>query len=132
MDSTKNKKSTTWEKGGASPNPSGRRKGTGRPISRLRSTLNKLKLLEPEAVEIIGKGLVPDLDGEGKEIPVDSKKLDNAWKIINAINTLTRGAIAEEAYKISTQEPLEPLQEQKEATNDAPPKRFSLTMIEEE
>lgn len=118
---------TAWKKG-VSANPNGRPKtggrGTGRPISRLRSTLNKLKELEPEAIEVITLSL------EGTE--VDKSQLDSAWKVINSLISLTRGAIAEESYKIDARDAQQPDAERANGTTGATRPRMSMTLIEDE
>lgn len=96
-----------WVKGAGSANPSGRPKGkVAKPISRLRSTLNKLKQLEPDAVEVIEKSLLGKNDSEDQEEggSVAKSQVDTAKWIITSIASLTRTAIAEETYKSDLQE----------------------------
>ena len=116
---------TKMRKGQPSLNPKGRPKGTAKPISRLRSTLNKLKGLEPEAVEIIEKII------SGAE--VDKSQADTAKWVISMINTLTKGAIAEESYKLDARERQSvSKEEQGTGTEGKPSKRFSIQMISDE
>lgn len=118
---TETKRKVVWQKGGKSPNPAGRPKGTGKPISRLRSTLNKLKNIEPEAIEVIESAVL------GKE--VDKTQLDTSKWVITSISTLTRAALAEESHKIE----LDALQQQKNLANGttgtSQPAKFSMKMI---
>lgn len=118
--------STKWKEG-ESGNPRGRPKGSGRPISRLRSTLNKLKRIEPEAIEIIEKVIA----GESEDLNKD--QIDMSKWTITMINTLTRGAIAEESFKEDSNKRKEEESEQKaNGTTGTPTKRFSLNMIDED
>lgn len=87
------KNDTTWKKG-QSGNPKGRPKGIPKSISALRSTLNKLKLLEPEAIENISKAV------EGND-DVSNSQVDISKWLITTISQLTRTAIAEENYRDS-------------------------------
>lgn len=114
---------TAW-KAGQTGNPKGRPKGTSRPISRLRSTLNKLKELEPDAVDIIARAI----EGDGT---LDKSQLDTAKWVIQNINTLTRGAIAEESYKLDVKDRQE--EEKANGTTGVRPKpRLSLKIIDED
>lgn len=118
---------TKWKKGQASPNPRGRPKNTGRPISRLRSTLNKLKRIEPEAIEIIEKVI----SGESEDLNKD--QIDMSKWTITMINTLTRGAIAEESFKEdSNNKKKEETEEKANGTTGVPVKRFSLNMVDDD
>lgn len=115
---------TAWKKGQSSPNPKGRPKNTSRPISRLRSTLNKLKELEPEALEVIAAGI------RGEE--VDSKRVDNSWKLINSLPVFTRAAISEESFKMDVKEKNEE-SEKATGTEGAPAKpRLSLKIVSDD
>ena len=131
------KKNPGFQKG-RSGNENGRPKtGVGKPISRLRSTLNKLKGLEPDAVDIIEKvikGQKQELNEDGEVVGVIAKEqVDTAKWVITMINTLTRGAIAEESYKLDLRESKENSQEGRaNGTTGSAPKRFSLTMVSDE
>ena len=117
---------TAWKKGAPSPNPAGRPKGTATPISRLRSTLNKLKGLEPEAIQIIEKVIKSDLANVSKD------QIDMAKWVIGQINTLTRGAIAEESFKMDVREKNEE-SEKANGTTGAPAKpRLSLKIVSDD
>lgn len=94
---------TQWERG-QSGNPKGRPKGTGRPISGLRRTLNKFRELSPEAMEIITQGLK---EKEGSPVEKEESKstpraLEIAKWIIQQELAYTRGAIAEETARGQT------------------------------
>lgn len=117
---------TAWKKGQPSPNPAGRRKGTATPISRLRSTLNKLKSIEPEAIEIIEKVIKSDVANVSKD------QIDMAKWVIAQINSLTRGAIAEESFKMDVREKNEE-SEKANGTTGAPAKpRLSLKIVSDD
>lgn len=132
-----NKNKGAW-KPGQTGNPSGRPRtggrGTGRPISRLRSTLNKLKELEPDAIEVIGKSLNPDVDEDGRDIPVPKDKLDTAKWIVSSLNTLTRGAIAEESYRLDVRDRKESEESDRATGTEGKAKkpRLSLRIVEDE
>lgn len=119
------KKSAQWEKGQASPNPNGRPKGTGRPISRLRSTLNKLKGFEQEAVDIVGMVLAGEHEGLSKE------QIDMAKWLIARLESYTRSAISEESFKADTA-PQKEADSLKATGTEGRPQRFSLSFVEEE
>lgn len=116
---------------GQSGNPEGRPKtggaGTGKPISRLRSTLNKLKELEPDAIAAIQKALNGDTT-------IDKAQVDTAKWIVTSIASLTRTAIAEETYKIDLRKEQNIGEEggDKPASNVTPISRFSTTLVQEE
>ena len=125
------KDSKKWVKGMKSPNSQGRPKtasGKGKPISRLRSTLNKLKEIEPESIEVIQKAVL------GEE--VDKVQLDTSKWVISSITTITRAAIAEEQYKseLDRLNRVESIPEVKATgTEDVKPvSRFSLRIVEDE
>lgn len=101
----------------------GRPKGSGGSISRLRSTLNKIKELEEDAINLIADKI------HGKK--VDKDQVENAWKVINSLISLTRGAIAEEQFRDNKREKREEKQAeavQMEGTNNRPIK-FQTTII---
>jgi hypothetical protein len=124
MTAKKETKGTAW-KPGQSGNMNGRPKGTGRPVSRLRGTLNKLKGIEPEAIAIIEGVVKGDLANFTKD------QIDMAKWIIAQINSLTRGAIAEESFKIDST-PQREQEEQANGTTGAVKPRFSLNIVDEE
>jgi hypothetical protein len=135
-------------KQGASGNLNGRPKGkVAKPISRLRSTLNKLKQLEPDAIEVIEKSLLGKNDAEAKENsetkedreiiePVSKSQVDTAKWIITSIASLTRTAIAEETYRSDLQEKNSiPENEKATGTNDVAPRapaRFETRILDSE
>ena len=114
---------------GRSGNPNGRPKGTtNKPISRLRSTLNKLKQLEPDAVEVIEMSLSGD--------DIDKARVDTAKWVVTSIASLTRTAITEESYKASVNNSNRDQQGQEAmatGTNDSKPdapRRFTTAIVE--
>lgn len=118
-------KPTQFKKGEGSANPHGRPKGRmSKPISRLRSTLNKLKQLEPDAVDVIEKSLLNDDD-------VQKPQVDTAKWIITSIASLTRTAIAEESYKVDLKTKEEEMMKST-GTNDSKPIRFTTHIIAED
>jgi len=78
-----------WQKGGKSPNPTGRPKGTGKPVSKLRQPLNQLLKIVPKCVEVIEA--VQSGKGEYTKEQTDMSK----W-VIQSVVTLTRAATADE------------------------------------
>ena len=113
-----------WQKGvKGGPNPAGRPKNSGRPISKLRGTLNKLKGLEEDAVEIISKALAGEFD--------DKERTDLAKWVINILPTYTRAAIAEESYKTDLKESQQSQEEAKKTGTDNAPARFTMTLVED-
>lgn len=122
-----NKEDTKWVKG-QSGNPRGRPRGTGRPISPLRSTLNKLKGSEAESADIIARVI----DGDEE---VSNKQADMAKWLISMLVTMTRGAIAEEDHRTKLQEDNRESQgaaEEKANGTTGRPKRLSLTILDED
>lgn len=121
------KKSNVMVKG-VSFNPNGRPKGAAKPISRLRSTLNKLKQLEPDAVDVIEKALLNKNVGAD----VDKSQVDTAKWIITTIASLTRTAITEETFKsdMNDRSNMENLKDK--ATGTGKPVRFTTHIIQEE
>lgn len=89
------KKKDGWEKGGASPNPNGRPKGSGRKVSSLRTIFNKLKKMDQEAIDTIQKSLT-----EGSA--VDKDKVQTAKWVINTITVVHKACLQEESDKAST------------------------------
>lgn len=114
-------KDNKW-KPGVSGNSKGRPRGTGRPVSRLRGTLNKLKGIEPEAIEIIESVV------KGEMANLTKDQIDMAKWIIGQINSLTRGAIAEESFKIDSA----PKEDVAKANGTTGKPRFSLSLVEDE
>ena len=111
---------TKMRKGAPSLNPKGRPRGKSGPISRLRGTLNKLKGLEADAIQVISDAL------EGLE--VDKAQLDTAKWVINSLPNYTRAALAEESYKLEVAREND-AENKKTGTDDAPV-RFTMKMIE--
>lgn len=115
------KTTTLWKKG-KSGNPNGRpRRGAGKPISSLRSTLNKLKALEPKAIDVIEASL--------NDEDIEKPQVDTAKWIISSIASLTRTAITEESFRSDLREKEE---EALKATGTDSPKpiKFSTRLVE--
>lgn len=113
------------QKGDKAHNPTGRPTvPKGRSISRLRRTLNKLKQLEPDAIEVIEQSIL------GEDI--DKARVDTAKWLIGTLATLTRTSIAEEqakdAFKKEKMEDMAEAGMLKEATNNKPV-RFQTTIV---
>lgn len=117
---------TAWKKGQPSPNPAGRRKGTGKPISRLRSTLNKLKEREQLAVEIIDEVL------EGRHENLTKEQIEMAKWVLSKIESYTRSAIHEESFKMDVREKEQESAQANGTTGAAPKPRLSLTIVSDE
>lgn len=115
---------TAWKKG-KSANPNGRPRGTGKPISRLRSTLNKLKEREQLAVEIIDEVL------EGRHENLTKEQIEMAKWVLSKIESYTRSAIHEESFKMDVREK-EQESVQANGTTGAPKPRLSLTIVSDE
>ena len=115
---------TAWKKG-KSANPNGRPRGTGKPISRLRSTLNKLKEREQLAVEIIDEVL------EGHHENLTKEQIEMAKWVLSKIESYTRSAIHEESFKMDVREK-EQESVQANGTTGAPKPRLSLTIVSDE
>lgn len=118
------KKDTRW-KPGVSGNSKGRPRGTGKPISRLRSTLNKLKEREQLAVEIIDEVL------EGRHENLTKEQIEMAKWVLSKIESYTRSAIHEESFKMDVREK-EQESVQANGTTGTPKPRLSLTIVSDE
>lgn len=86
---------TTWKKGCESPNPYGRKgnpdkpKGVkGKPISKLRATISKLRELEPKALENIRMSI------EGED--VDKESLATSKWLVSTVVSTVKAALSEE------------------------------------
>lgn len=129
MSITERKKpSTAWEKG-QTGNSRGRPKGTGRPVSKLRNTLSKLRELEKQALDNIAESVgKKDID---KEVIATSK-----W-VITTIVAVNKAANAEEAFLQSLreyndmQENLEQEQELKREGSTNNVVRFTTKLVKE-
>ncbi len=130
------KKNTNLFQKGKSGNKNGRPKtalGKGKPISRLRSTLNKLKLLEQDAIEAIEATLKGGVENsDGVVIEADKDKTDIAKWIITSISSLTRTAIAEESYRADLQDKAIPAKATGTNDSTSKPVRFTTHIIQDE
>lgn len=131
--SATNKSPTQWEKG-QSGNPKGRPKGTGRPISGLRRTLNKLREHTQEAMDILIAGMKEVESKESEEVKKEKQPTPRAYEIakwlVQQELAYTRGAIAEESargvpYFTPTEE--EPVEEKPKER----PRRYKVHKAEE-
>lgn len=120
--------STAWKKGDPSPNPKGRPKGTGRPVSALRSTLNKLKKLEDKSIENISLVINGENKDENGNPLVSKDQVDLSVKIINMIQAFHKGALAEEQSKIETRNQAESEEEEDDEEVKPPKATFSTKM----
>lgn len=126
---TTKKKSNLFQpgkSGNAEGRPKTGGKGTGKPISSLRSTLNKLKAYEPEAVEVIGKVLSGDQGDLTKE------QIEMAKWVLARLESYTRSAISEESFKLDVREKENVLKAT--GTDDGAPKpaRFTTHIIQDD
>lgn len=120
---------TAWKKGQPSPNPAGRprSRGVGKPISRLRSTLNKLKEREQLAVQIIDNVL------EGHHENLSKDQIEMAKWVLARIESYTRSAIHEESFKMDVREKTQEDSAQSNGTTGTPYKpRLSLTIVSDD
>jgi len=110
---------TMWEKGAPSPNPNGRPRKSGKPVSSLRKTLSKLKALETKSLENIEKSV------NGQE--VDKECLASSKWVITTAVSVQKACVAEElAVHGIRSDNAEDAQEEKE---EEPVTRFSLQML---
>lgn len=89
-------KNTTSFEAGKSGNPSGRPKGKGRPVSRLRTTLTKLRELEKQALDNIAESV-------GKK-NIDKEVIATSKWVITTIVAVNKAANAEETLVQSIRE----------------------------
>ena len=108
---------------GSSLNPNGRPKGSGRPVSKLRTMLRKLSEMSDSALQNIKDSV------EGKDI--DKSVLDSSKYIINTISSLTKSCLQEEQFRYEVKKDNEEKEEAKATgTHGAPVKpRFSTKII---
>lgn len=114
-----------WEKG-QSGNPNGRPKGTGRPVSRLRTLVKKLQAMEAKALKNIEDSV------DGKE--VDKQTLDTSkWVITTAVN-VNRAATQEEQFKHELKKDAEDYEEEAKAngTTGLSGPKFTTSLIKDE
>lgn len=98
--SEENQDGAKW-KPGQTGNPNGRPKGKGKPISRLRSTLNKLKELEEDSIRNIGYAIrgVPESEHEEDQVRLDKVQVETSKWLITTLVAVTRAVVAEESSK---------------------------------
>lgn len=113
---------TTW-KPGESGNKGGRPKGTGKPISKLRSTIAKLRELEGKSLENIRRSVEgEDVD---KEVLASSK-----WVISTTVSTVKAALSEELAIHGIRQKDTELADEaEKEQAEETPQVKFSLVQL---
>lgn len=104
------KKKNDWKKGMESPNPNGRPRGRGRPVSKLRTTLRRLTEMEAEALENIQKVI----SGED----MNSKTIETSKWLISTIVTVNRAAIADEQLSHNVRAYNDELEEKEEAKRE--------------
>lgn len=117
---TKAEETKKW-KPGESGNPNGRPKGTGKPISGLRSTLGKLRELEAKCIENISAVVngIHKGDKEKDISEVDKQMLETSKWVISTISSMSRAASGEEEFRWNVKRQSEEI-DKKEGTNDAP------------
>lgn len=115
----------SW-KPGQSGNPNGRPKGTGKPISRLRSMLKKLEEMSDSALDNIKKSV----DGE----EVDKTILDSSKYVINTVSSLTKACLQEEQFKYEIKKDAEEKENRANGTTGGTPvrPRFTTSIISDE
>ena len=96
-------------------------KPKGKPVSKLRSTLAKLRQLEPKALENIEKSV------NGEE--VDKSSLDTSKWVISTSISVSRAATAEEATVHGIRSDLAGDNEPEEKEDEEPKVRFSLHVL---
>jgi formyltetrahydrofolate synthetase len=122
------KNATSFE-AGKTGNPNGRPKGRGKPVSRLRSTLSKLRELEQQALDNIA-------DSVGKK-NIDKEVIATSKWVITTIVAVNKAANAEEALLQSIreyndmQENLEQEQELKREGSTNNVVRFTTKLVKE-
>lgn len=109
--------STAWEKG-KSANPTGRPKGTGRPVSSLRKTLTKLKTLENKSLENIEKSV------NGEE--VDKEVLSSSKWVVQQVVSVQKACVSEELAVHGIRSDLAGDNEPEEKEDEEPKVRFQL------
>lgn len=117
---------TSWQKGQPSPNPSGRpRTGKGKPVSKLRSTLARLREIEPMAIENIKKSVNGDTD-------IDKEVLANSRWVVSTSVTVLKAAMQEELAIHGIREKNAELADEVENEQSSEPSVvFSLNMLPE-
>lgn len=92
---------TPWKKG-VSANPNGRPKGTSKPISGLRKTLNILKQSEDSALDYIHQIVSGKANGNDKDssFSVDKTRLASSEWVVKMLVELTKAATAEEISRL--------------------------------
>lgn len=114
---------TTWKAGMPSPNKGGRPKGTGKPISKLRSTIAKLRELEPDALLNIKKSI------EGQEVDANSLATSK-WLVTTVVSTVKAALSEELAIHGIRQKDNELADEaEKEQAEETPQVKFSLVQL---
>ena len=113
---------TAWQKGQSSPNPAGRPRKTGKPVSKLRSTAAKLRELEPQALENIQKSV------EGQQ--VDKEVLASSKWVVTTMVSVMKSALDEElAVQKIRKENQELADEVEDEQSEEPQVKFSLNML---
>lgn len=113
---------TTWQPG-QSGNKGGRPKGTGKPISKLRSTIAKLRELEPDALLNIKKSI------EGQEVDANSLATSK-WLVTTVVSTVKAALSEELAIHGIRQKDNELADEaEKEQAEETPQVKFSLVQL---
>lgn len=114
---------------GVTGNPSGRPKGKGKPVSRLRQLERKLKELSDKSLVLIEQELN---FGSGKEgvKPVDKEALSTAKWTVTTYTAVRKAAEAEENLKLGgspSAQGASPVESDDDETEK--PKTFTLTVV---
>lgn len=117
-------RSSSW-KPNESGNKNGRPRGTGKPVSKLRSTLARLREIEPMALENIKKSVEGDTD-------IDKEVLANSRWVVSTSVTVLKAAMQEELAIHGIREKNTELADEMETEQSTEPSViFSLNMLPE-
>lgn len=81
---------TRWESG-KSANPNGRPKGTGKPKSRMRSTLTKLYAIQGDAIDVLEQVIK-----KGDKAQLTKEQIEAAKFVVKSIESLNNTCLREE------------------------------------
>jgi len=117
-------RTSSWPKG-KSGNVGGRPKGSGKPVSKLRSTLARLREIEPMALENIKRSV-------SGETEIDKEVLANSrWVVTTSVNVLKAAMQEELAIQGIREKNTELADEMETEQSTEPSVIFSLNMLPE-